>query len=121
MTERLTPAQVRKLTHRAKTSALEDRLAARIRAEGLPAPLREHRFCHRRWRFDFAWPDRMLALEVEGGTYSRGRHTRPEGFERDCEKYNAAALAGWRVLRVTGRMVRDGRALVLLRRALGTP
>ena len=96
MTVRLTPAQVRKLTHRAKASALEDGLAARIRAEGLPAPLRDLRFCSRRWRFDFAWPDRMLALEVEGGTYSRGRHTRPEGFERDCEKYAEATIRGWR-------------------------
>ena len=59
-------------------------------------------------------------MEVEGGTWSWGRHVRPDGFERDAEKYNAAALAGWRVLRFTGKMVEDGRALATLRQALGS-
>lgn len=72
----------------------------------------------RDWRFDFAWPKRKIALEVEGGTWSRGRHTRGSGFEKDCEKYNEATLLGWRVMRVTGNMVKDGRALQVIERAL---
>lgn len=85
---------------------------------GLGEPEREYRFAPpRRWRFDYAWPGLRLALEVEGGTWSRGRHTRGRGYANDCEKYNAAALAGWRVLRVTTDMVRDGRAFLLLDRA----
>jgi very-short-patch-repair endonuclease len=72
----------------------------------------------RKWRFDFAWPERKLAVEVEGGTWSGGRHTRGDGFERDCEKYNAAALLGWTVLRFTTAMVDDGRALETIERAL---
>lgn len=87
----------------------------------LPAPVREHRFAApRRWRFDYAWPERRLALEIEGGTWTGGRHVRGQGYERDCEKYNAAALAGWTVLRVTTAMVRDGRALALLQEAFST-
>lgn len=100
-------------------SKAEESMAVQIRAVKLPAPKREHRFAApRRWRFDFAWPDRWVALEVEGGTHSGGRHVRGDGFERDCEKYNAAALRGWTVLRVTSAMVRDGRALALVEAAL---
>ena len=90
-----------------------------IKWHDLPAPKTEVWFAKpRRWRFDFAWPDRMLAVEVEGGSWVAGRHTRGAGFEADCEKYNAAALAGWRVFRVTPAMIDDGRAIALVRRAL---
>jgi len=40
----------------------------------------------------------MLAVEVDGGTWTGGRHTRGAGFEADCEKLNAAVIAGFRVL-----------------------
>ena len=69
---------------------------------GLPAPVMEHRFdLVRRWRFDYAWPAHRIALEVEGGIWTGGRHTRGAGFLKDCEKYNRAAVLGWRVLRTT--------------------
>ncbi|MCP4540619.1 MAG: hypothetical protein GY832_26070 [Chloroflexi bacterium] len=97
----------------------EQSLAFQIEALGLPEPEREHRFAPpRRWRFDFAWPARNLAAEVEGGTWARGRHTRGAGFEKDCEKYNEAALLGWTVLRFTTQMVNDGRALETIERAI---
>ncbi len=113
-------------------SLLEDTMALQIRAVGLPAPEREYRFCRpRRFRFDFAWPNMRdmgddfyvkvfggLALEIQGGAWVGGRHTRPLGFERDCEKFCLAAIGGWRVLLVTGRMVRSGEALNLLEAAL---
>jgi very-short-patch-repair endonuclease len=93
-------------------SRWEELLALQIAAAGLPAPEREHRFHPtRRWRFDFAWPDRLVAVEVEGGIWRGGRHTRGTGYCRDVEKYNAAALAGWTVLRVTPEMVRSGEAV----------
>jgi very-short-patch-repair endonuclease len=99
-----------------------ERFVAIIQAAGLPAPIRELRFAPpRRWRFDYAWPARQLALEIEGGTWTGGRHVRGKGYEADCEKYNAAALLGWTVLRVTTAMMRDGRALALLERALRAP
>lgn len=70
--------------------------------QGLPAPLTEHRFHpDRKWRFDYAWPDAKVALEVEGGVWTGGRHTSSSGFLKDIEKYNAAARLGWRVLRCT--------------------
>jgi very-short-patch-repair endonuclease len=100
-------------------SPLEASLALQLRALGLPVPEREYRFHPgRQWRFDFAWPTQYLALEVEGGLYRGGRHVRPQGFEADCEKYNAAAVAGWTLLRVTGAMVKDGRAYQWVERAM---
>lgn len=83
-----------------------------VRLEKLPPPVAEHRFDPaRRWRFDFAWPDLMLAVEVEGGTWRGGRHTRGSGFAKDCEKYNRAAALGWSVLRFTTDMVKRGDAI----------
>lgn len=55
----------------------------------------------RRWRFDYAIPEYRIALEVEGGVWTGGRHTRPQGFLGDIEKYNTATLMGWRVFRTT--------------------
>lgn len=82
----------------------------------------EHRFAPpRRWRFDFAFPDEMLAVEVEGGTWVQGRHSRGSAFTADCIKYAEAMILGWRVLRVTGDMVSDGTAVELVRRALLVP
>lgn len=69
-------------------------------------PVREHLFHPRRlWRLDLAWPDDLLAVEIEG-VYSRprgrkSRHTQPDGYQADCEKYNAAVLLGWRIMRFT--------------------
>ena len=53
----------------------------------------------------------MVAVEVDGGIYSRGRHVRGSGFERDAEKRNAAVMAGWRVLHFTPRLVKSGAAV----------
>jgi len=94
-------------------------LLVQIRAVGLPMPVEEYRFAPpRRWRFDWAWVHQKLAVELEGGTWSYGRHVRGNGFKRDCIKYNEAALLGWRVLRVTTDMVEDGSALAYIERAL---
>lgn len=55
----------------------------------------------RKWRFDYAIPSHKIAIEVEGGAWINGRHNRASGFLKDMEKYNAAAVLGWRLLRVT--------------------
>jgi len=65
------------------------------------------------------WPDRKLAVEIEGGVWVRGRHTRGSGFVKDCEKYNEAALLGWTVLRLPGSLVKEGGEMGLLKRAFG--
>ena len=88
----------------------EEAFALHCRAEFHPIhqPEREYVFfIGRKLRFDFAWPAENIAVEIEG----RGRHQSFGGFEADCEKYNAAAKLGWRVLRYTPAMVMRGAAI----------
>lgn len=102
-------------------------LLEEIRLAGLPEPIQEFTFhANRKWRFDFCWrlEGNLVACEVEGGIWMQtetGRskgHAHPERFEQDCEKYNEAALYGWTIIRVTPTMIRDGRAIDWLERAL---
>ena len=72
----------------------------------------------RRWRFDYAWPHYLVAVEIEGGTWSGGRHVTGAGYRSDCEKYNEAAIMGWLVLRFTTDMIQDALALRTLEFAL---
>jgi len=69
----------------------------------LPEPRPEYRFDpNRQWRIDYYFEanGRRVALEVEGGIWTGGRHTRPKGFMGDLEKYNAMAQSGILLLRV---------------------
>lgn len=85
-----------------KQSKLEQTFLALCKVNRIDDPVCEYKFCEtRRWRFDFAWLERKIAVEIEGGTWTGGRHTRGSGFAKDCEKYNHAALDGWRVFRFT--------------------
>ena len=88
-------------------SEAEVRFPLMVAALKLPDPEREYRFAQpeRQWRFDFAWPGRMLAVEIEGGSWAGGRHTTGSGFAADLEKYNDAAIRGWRVIRLTPQHV----------------
>ena len=100
-------------------SDLEDLLALHIRAMELPAPEREYKFHKtRRWRWDFAWVGRKLAVEVNGGTWVKSGHTSGGGIARDYEKVNAGQLCGWRVLQFTKGMIEDGTAIELITEAL---
>jgi very-short-patch-repair endonuclease len=92
-------------------SDLESAFLVACRQLGLPEPEREFRFAPpRRWRADFAWPTLRVLVEIEGGIWTGGRHTRGSGFEADMAKYNAAALAGWTVLRFGGTAIKSGNA-----------
>lgn len=86
---------------------------------GLGSYEAEHRFCYpRRWKFDFAWPQLKIALEIEGGTWGKApsRHTTGAGFQGDCEKYNEGTLLGWAIYRVTTKQVNNGYMASLLQR-----
>ena len=75
-------------------------------------PEREYQFCERGWKFDFCWPFLKLAVEIEGGTkFGKSRHSQGDGFEKDCIKYNAATLLGWKVLRYSTKMVQNETAI----------
>lgn len=99
-------------------------LAAVEQAGYGPATL-EYRFdVQRKWAFDAAWPEQRIAFEREGGRFVNetcdcgrtitrfvSRHHSKDGLEADAVKYNAAAVAGWCVIRATPGMLADGRAL----------
>jgi len=94
-------------------SKAEDELEIILVRNNLLTYHREHMFHvpnpgekQRRWRMDFAWVDEKLGLEVDGGAFSRGRHVRGAGFEKDAEKGNMAVEQGWRVLHYTPQMIR---------------
>lgn len=62
--------------------------------------VKEYKFVDgRRFRFDYYHMNRV-AIELEGGVWTRGRHTRPTGFLNDMEKYNLAASMGILVFRI---------------------
>lgn len=62
--------------------------------------VREFRFHPvRKWRFDYAFPSLKIAIEIDGGVWTQGRHTRPQGYINDLEKFNHAAAMGWLVLK----------------------
>jgi hypothetical protein len=95
-------------------------LALQCRAVGLPEPALEYRFhATRKWRFDLAWPSCKLAVEINGGVWTSGRHQTPTGYQGDMEKMTEAALLGWRVVQVPPAKVQDGTALGLIERAFG--
>ena len=83
-------------------------------------PVREYTFDNsgRKWRFDFAWPSLMFAVEVEGLTHDGGRHQRIQGFENDLEKYQAAMLQGWTVYRVSPKQIGSLQALETIKTML---
>jgi hypothetical protein len=73
----------------------------------------------RHWRFDFYFREHNLAVEIEGATkYGKSRHSKGEGFEEDCRKYNAAAIAGIMLLRFSTAMVESGEAIDTVRELL---
>lgn len=57
----------------------------------------------RKWKFDWAFPSLKIAIEYEGIFSKKSRHTSIKGYQGDIEKYNKAALLGWRVIRVTAK------------------
>jgi len=70
-----------------------------LRSNGLPECEFEHRFYpERMWRFDLAWPESKVAIEVQGGIWGYGRHTRGAALLKEWEKINTAASMGWKIL-----------------------
>ncbi|MEJ7887401.1 DUF559 domain-containing protein [Acinetobacter baumannii] len=65
----------------------------------------------RKWRADFLITGKKILIEVEGGIWSGGRHTRGKGYIGDMEKYNSAAMMGFTVLRFSTEQVKSGMAL----------
>ncbi len=101
---------------RDRRSRGEIAFAAQLDQAGITGWVREYRFHpKRRWKFDFAWQEKKLAVEIEGGVWIQGRHNRGQGFLDDASKYNFAAMAGWVVLRFSSEQAENGFALDTVR------
>jgi very-short-patch-repair endonuclease len=93
-----------------KKSSLEKEFALIAKEFKLPPYVTEYRFHNiRKFRFDVAFLDKKVAVEVEGGVYrgARGRHTSGVGFTNDCTKLNLATEMGWAILRYTGEQMKQ--------------
>lgn len=73
----------------------------------------------RKWRADFLITGKKILVEVEGGIWSGGRHTRGKGYLGDMEKYNEAAAMGYTVLRFSTEQVKSGLALKKIEQLVG--
>lgn len=94
----------------------EELFALHLRAEKLTDWQREYRFAPpRRWRFDFAHVEMRIAVEIEGGIWVNGRHSRGKGMQADMDKYNTATVMGWRVLRFSTGQVESGEAIATIK------
>lgn len=105
---------------------------AALKAAGLPIPVAEYRFHPtRKWRWDYAWTTPVygpynlgpmtypnLALEVQGGLFVNGRHSRGAALLKEHEKLNEAAVLGWRVLFTTPSRLCHPDTIDMIRRAL---
>ena len=94
-------------------------LAFTLTAAGVEGWVREHEYAEgRKLRADFAWPEERLLVEVVGGIYTGQAHGSVSGILKDIDRLNEATLNGWRLLRVTPKMIKTGEALELVEKAL---
>ena len=90
-----------------KESEIERRFAQQIRAANLPEPERNwYHIPDRMFTLDFAWPDRKIAVEIQGHA-----HRIRSKFAADIEKRALALLSGWVVMELSGAEVRSGRGI----------
>lgn len=86
----------------------------------IPQPTYEFVFAPpRKWRFDLAWPEHKLALEVQGGLFVGGGHNRGAYMVQEHEKRNRAALNGWRILYVQPKELCMSTTALMLKEEFG--
>jgi len=116
----------RSLIRNSERTKLENSLLLLIRQNHLPEPVPQFKFCpDRKWVADFAYPEQKILIECEGGLWRKnqegqwaGAHSYPGAILRDIEKYNQAALLGYRLFRFTDYQLKDGSAIEILKKAL---
>ena len=93
-----------------KPSKWTNAFIALVEVNGWPKPEQEVLFHkagfiyqkRRMWRFDMAWPDLMLAVELDGMVFRpNSGHTSALGLSSDRVKDAVAQLMGWTVIRFT--------------------
>ena len=102
-----------------KQSDLEILFSLQMRACKIPMPQCQVQFHPtRKFVWDFVWPSIKFWVEIDGGEWmARSGHTSGRGMTRDREKDCEAFLLGYRGMRFTGSMVKDGTAIRYLETA----
>ncbi len=86
-------------------SPMESEARLAMHDGGLPPPVLQYEIVDRNWqtwRVDFAWPDRLVAVEYDGFDW----HSGPDDLRRDRQKRAALREVGWTVLSIVGDDVR---------------
>lgn len=88
---------------------------------GIPNPVEDFRFAKpdRQWQIDLSWPDHRVGIEVQGGVWVTGAHSRGAQQIKDFEKLNAAQLRGWVILQFTPAQLCTAETMSIIRLALG--
>jgi len=117
-----TPEQIARAKAKAARREADRRLfLAWLANSGFPAAQWELKFDtenDRDWRFDWAWPEAKVALEIQGGTFVNGRHSRGPALRKEYEKLNAAIVQGWVVIHTLAGEVMTNATARTLRRLL---
>lgn len=117
------PTRAKKIKQAPQKTGLTDKFTQLCATQFGVECVKEYKFYKsRRWRFDYALPAYKIALEVEGGVWTGGRHINPKGFLGDMQKYNTATLLGWRVFRTVPDRLFSSQTISLIRCAIsGSP
>jgi len=127
MTKKLSASEIlKKAEKKAERERWEKHLERDLMADKVIGWTREYKFHPERdWRFDFAWPEIRLAVEIDGGIWlKKAGHTTGTGKQNDLNKDQDAHLFGWTVYRCSPEMVKKGHAidtikkLIILKKAL---
>lgn len=83
--------------------APNDHFEERLKLNGVTGYIREHRFFpSRRWRFDFSFPEKKIAIEIDGENH----HNHAQAI-KDAEKRVMAAKLGWNVIVLSSRQTAE--------------
>lgn len=139
------PTLFQRLRKKSEKDRWVEHFDLQLRDRGL-VPQKEHRFHpERMWRFDYAWVEKKIAVEIDGGSFGRvvvchqckqpvkrflksggimliregsGHNTGP-ALNRDHEKFNEAVKLGWRVYHFTPERIKDHSAIDFVASVLG--
>lgn len=121
MTDRRTNAKKKKSRQTGISHQISDVFTVICRTDLKVECVKEYKFHPtRRWRFDFAIPEYKIAIEIDGGVWTYGRHNRSAGYIADMEKMNAAASLGWIVLKFTPQEQYNKATFELIRQTIET-
>jgi very-short-patch-repair endonuclease len=104
--------ELERLTAKAKSEKWQQLMAMQLAASGIKFRPQYTWHTSRKFSADFVVGNYgNLIVEVDGGLFINGGHTRGARREYDYERDAEAMMLGFRVLRVSPRQVKQGKAI----------